>query len=367
MKKVECIPYEELSIKSIDDGNYIIETPWLSRQIKINTSSHNPILKTLNAIATSNSKQIDHIVLSDFLKQLNLPINYIAPAENLTATDIHSNENLKQFNTLTKSEFRNLLNLKSNHKNNEWNWDTDAILDFSKISTDQYSPQTILSIARRFHLLDCVENDKTYELYEYCKSPAMTNNSNIDEKLATIVYQNYYVTAMCQSSLSAAENSAQNAKSDLHNFMQDEDGHDLLMMRAVHSLQKQTDQIYLAQSTKNIMSLLKQSGQYNFLSFCIAIDFFEKPNFDETDPLADLLLFHQKIVAADCLQKHKNINDDGKHDSIALQFLKPMKPINRDSALFAIRLAEILTDEMTSVTSEILDLFNVTNDQKQTN
>lgn len=355
------IPYEELKITVLSANEYRLETPWHGLQIAVEASAATHAVLVAYSENRLQAADLGHI--SNFLKSLNLPFHYILPHESVQACDTHTLTAAAKFSYQTKSDFRKALGLTASAA--DWSWDTEAILNFAKLSEHKFSPASILSVVRRFHLLDCADQDRTSDLYDNCQAGMLSTSHDIRKILATIVYQNYYVTAKCQESLEPATALAQSATDFLTDFMRDEEGHDLLMMRAVSSLDNSPKDLYLAESTQNIMRLLKVSGQMNFLAFGLAVDFFEKPNFGTTDPLAELLLFHGQTVAADCLQKHKDINDGGEHDAMALDLLSSMKPVTKDFALFAIHLAEILTDEMTAVTAELLTYFLTNENKKQ--
>jgi hypothetical protein len=354
------LPYEDLNILPTGTNEYQLHTPWLALQSKIEASpaTHH----TLRAYSHQDYQQVDWKILSDFLKQMNQPCFYISPetsADFGTDTLYNHIPAGHQIWNCEKDKARRAFGLRVNLLTHpQWEWDADAVLDFSKVGEDQYSPRALLSVVRRYHLLDCAENDRTAELYARCKSAAALPNPGLKKMLATIVYQNYFVTKNCQDSLAPALSNSQSAESVLEEFMSDEEGHDLLLLRALTSMGASAEGLYLAAGTENIMRLLRQIGSWHFLSFCLAIDFFEKPTLQAEDPLARLLKYFHCDIAADCLQKHKNINDGGDHDSISLDLIQYLKPISREDALTAIRFAEILSDEMTSVTRELIPFLN---------
>ncbi len=354
------LPYEELNIVPTGVNEYQLHTPWLALQTKIEASSATH--QTLRAFSHKDYQHVDWKILSGFLKQMNQPCFYISPEPSSDfGNDPHHSliPASSRFASGEKSKARQVFGLRANSfANSQWAWDEDAILEFSKVGEDRYSPRALLSVVRRYHLLDCAENDRTAELYARCKSAAAVSATGIKKMLATIVYQNYFVTKNCQDSLAPAMANSQSAGSILEDFMSDEEGHDLLLLRALTSMGASAEGLYLAAGTENIMRLLRQIGSWHFLSFCLAIDFFEKPTLQSEDPLARLLKFFHCDIAADCLQKHKNINDGGDHDSISLDLIQHLKPISREDALTAIRFAEILSDEMTSVTRELIPFLN---------
>ena len=102
------------------------------------------------------------------------------------------------------------------------------------------------------------------------------------------------------------------------------------------------------------LHLLKFCAERNFLAFSMAIDAFERSNCEEVDPMAQLLMHGGFHKAAEFINLHMKINDDGDHENVAQKFLAPMELCDRDYALEAIRLMEILSLVMSSMTKSIL-------------
>src|SRR5688572_19180445 len=124
-QKVTNVPYEELQITRLEANQYGFHAPWLSLKVNLETTqeTHN----TLTAFAGQNYEQVNLQILSDLLGQLNLPFNYVLPDIGIFGnSDQH---NLKpNLPDITKQEF---------------NWDLEAILEFSKVGENLYSPVSI--------------------------------------------------------------------------------------------------------------------------------------------------------------------------------------------------------------------------------
>jgi hypothetical protein len=98
------------------------------------------------------------------------------------------------------------------------------------------------------------------------------------------------------------------------------------------------------------MHLLEFCAHRNFLAFAIAIEMFERSNYDECDPMAQALKKGGFAKSADFINVHMKINDQGDHENIARTFLQFMDLCNRDYAREALRLAELLSLVMSRIT-----------------
>jgi hypothetical protein len=92
-----------------------------------------------------------------------------------------------------------------------------------------------------------------------------------------------------------------------------------------------------------LMHVFEQTARTNFLGFCLSLDFFEKPEFKDIDSLAQALANINAEKASRALQAHKNINDHGEHEGFPRQLLEAMAPVDKDCALQALRMAELVS------------------------
>ena len=58
--------------------------------------------------------------------------------------------------------------------------------------------------------------------------------------------------------------------------------------------------------------------------------------------------------AASQIDKHKDINDEGEHENVALDFIKFMGPCSKDYVIEALKIAELTTHFMNEISVEIM-------------
>ncbi|MES2504016.1 MAG: hypothetical protein V4534_03975 [Myxococcota bacterium] len=329
-------PYEEVLFKATDlsRGQFALECPWLTSEFEVVPNS-----KNFQALTS----HIDKPTLSPDLAELwaglsTLPIVYHLPRLYPFGTDAHFAKEVLACES--PSSCAQSLGIEADaFFEKEWTWDHDAILKMAAIGDCAfYDPITLLSIARRFHYLDCSDN-KIDELYQ--KVASIQDIPTRKQALATLVRQNHYVTEQCQSSLEPAMDLAGSAAQDLASFMNAERGHDKLLGRSLLALNAQSPSWAALDATQALMNILRVSAEKNFLAFCINLDFFEKPQFKEKDGLAELLENSAEFTAAKSLHIHKKINDEGGHESVPLTLLTHMRPVDKVYAHQALCLAEL--------------------------
>ena len=103
------------------------------------------------------------------------------------------------------------------------------------------------------------------------------------------------------------------------------------------------------------------AARKNFLAFAMVVDFFERSTYEDVDPMAKLLRKGGFDKAAKQVNHHKEINDSGDHENVALGFLTNMPLCSPEYAFEAIRIAELVSLVMTGVTRSALDLFYQSN------
>jgi hypothetical protein len=157
------------------------------------------------------------------------------------------------------------------------------------------------------------------------------------------------VTQECQEALAPAIALAQGAGAKVEEFRREERGHDKLLERAITTLGGDAEAIPVSTSSRALMFLLEYYAGRNFLAFCFAVDAFERNNFEENDPMAQLLIDRGYERAAQFINAHKNINDHGNHENVAASFLCSMKNCDKTYAREAIRLMEVLSLVMCSM------------------
>jgi len=350
-------PYDEtvFSIKDKNKGAFKVHTPWIESEFEIPPKSQE--FKALeNWIQSEGQPQPNYIpLISGVLSQLShLPIAYQLPRKSLSfGKDTH--KIIQAIDGNTPREVAQTFKLRyEKHFSEEWMWDHEAVLSFStcKEKADTYDPLSILTVGRRFHYLDCGDN-KIAHIYQRVEK--IKDNSERRSASALIVRQNHYVTAECQASLAPAIEIAQSQKSVIREFMNEEKGHDAILAGSLKAMGYAAEHVPLTPAVINLMSLLERCATHNFLAFCMALDFFEKPQFKNQDSLAEMLSKTGESLASRGLQAHKNINDHGEHEGFSGKLLSAMKPVTADYAVQALKMAELVSSSIAQVPHDLDD------------
>jgi hypothetical protein len=228
-----------------------------------------------------------------------------------------------------------------------WSWDVEAALAFSNWE-GKIHPESVFSVARRYHLLSLIENDSGNERFaEFEEMPLGTFKA----AALRILRQNHYVTLQCEAALQPALAIAGNARSAVESFIHEERGHDRILAQALASMGCAPNDVPVSPVTQTLMCLLEFSARHHFLAFAMAVDFFERRIYEKVEPLALALEKRGFDEAARRLTQHKNINEHGEHHSTAKSFLNWMAPCDADYACDALRIAEAISYTMSQVVS----------------
>jgi hypothetical protein len=352
-------PYEEVEfvLTNAQAGSFAVRCPWVESEIEVEAGSQN--FQTLAAYALGGLDALQKrpggmVLLSQILQALSsLPIAYQLPRKEISfGNDEHrlsASLDLQSPEVLARSLGIDALEGLAV----EWSWDVDAMLELARVahvSEDRFDPLTLLTAARRFHYLDCADNEmaKVYGALARVENPALKKQAS-----ALIVRQNHYVTEKCESSLLPAFELAQSARAHVEEFVQAERGHDLLLAGSLRALGTTPEALAPVPAVQRLMDSLKGSASTNFLAFCLALDFFEKPQFRDEDELGETLTRQGHAEAARALQVHKDINDEGEHEAVSQELLETMKPVTADYARQALRLAELVSSSISQVPHDL--------------
>lgn len=348
-------PYDEVSINTSND-ELTIKTPWMSASTPLEIFDQENILQLKSKLNDKTAGINDMPLISDFFGHFHkYPLAYILP-QNKDAQDVHKvlDQRLLPMNFLqilneTKEESFGEQVLK-NLPRTTFEWDQEAALDFASIN-GLVHPESLFSIARRYHILELLSHDQGHEVFTAIDA---LKGEEKRAALASLVRQNHYVTERCQEALKPALDIAQNAKKQIAEFMEAERGHDKILNKALVNLSYEPSDIAVSPETKILMGILKYLASRNFLAFAMAIDAFERNSYEDADPIAKLLANAGFDKSADFINLHMKINDEGEHDNVAMGFLEPMSLCDRDYALEALKLMEVLSVVMTTITKSVL-------------
>lgn len=342
-------PYDEVKLKyNPDTLEAVISTPWLQAKILTRHEDANDLKQLETRMSCGNVSTEDLPSVTRLFSQLcHLPFCYLLPKVNPEAKDEHH----IQDNSLLEGSMAQVF-AKVESKipfpklaRAHWEWDVDAALDFATIE-GKIDPKSLLSVVKRYHALELLNSDKGNDVFAELRT---MSDPAFQDAMGKMLRQNHYVTQKCQQALAPALVTAMSARAQIEEFQREERGHDKLLERAIKALDLVPESIPVSTSTQALMFLLEYFAGRNFLAFCMAIDAFERGNYEENDPMAQLLIDRKFDRAAQFINAHKNINDHGDHENVAVSFLFSMKGCDREYAREAIRLMELLSLTMCSV------------------
>lgn len=220
-----------------------------------------------------------------------------------------------------------------------------------------YDPESLFSISRRFHLLNDIENNKTAELLEFM-STLQKGSPEFNKISAVVMRQNHYITENCEKVLSAALPLAQSAEPAVSGFIRAEAGHDKILAKALRALGTDAQSVPVLDCVTSLMELFHLAAKRNFLAFSMIVDIFERTSYRSEDPFAKVLQEGGAKAAASQIEVHREINDFGGHENIAIEFLKDMGPVSEEYATEALRLTELVTQVVHSISKDTLAKFS---------
>jgi hypothetical protein len=239
--------------------------------------------------------------------------------------------------------FEDIFSLTTTRK---FTWDLDAVCQFSGVEYQneiRFDPIAAYSIARRFHHLDLMEFDHGSNIFDQLEH---SDTRKFKEIAALLVRQNHYVTQNCKDALSPALEIAASARQLVADFIQEEDGHDLILGKSlVHA--GGSESTLVTDNTKSVVYTLKYAAKTNLLAFAMVVDMFERNGYEDSDRMAELLKSQGMDQAAKGLDRHMQINDAGGHENAALEFIEHMAPVRRDYLKEAFHISEVASRLMT--------------------
>ncbi len=362
-------PYDEVKFTMSGDGSkFIVEAPWLKAGFSFSSEQQPMLEELIRKQQTGTLGGPDLPVLNQVLEPLHTyPFSYTLPMakpdvsfepklDDSLLVGLTLQELLKAtYSSLSFEENGECENLMASLGRSEFEWDECAAMGFAALG-DKVHPESLFSVARRYHLLDVMEMDDGTNIFAEIMK---LEPDEFRQAAAVLIRQNHYVTQKCQESLAPALNIAGPARSKVEEFMSEENGHDQILGVAMKALVAEPAIVPVTTMTKTLMHLLKFAAGRNLLAFAMIVDGFERSSYQETDPLAQLLSHGGFEKAARFVNRHKEINDAGGHENIALGFLNDMAPVSHDYALEALRLAELTSLISTHVTRAAFKLASV--------
>ncbi len=364
-------PYDEVNLVADpeSESRVTIVSPWLQFKVEIADPDVEAVRDLINKFEKQTLSAEDLNAVSWFFSSLaRMPLAYILPRAEDFGMDLHQvipEKSQIDFESplsvyeliLEKSGSPFKYSIENLPK--AWSWDLDATLQFSKSETG-FDPESLFSVARRFHLLNDLEHNKTAELLAFV-AKLKKNSDQFRKASAIIIRQNHYITELCDSTLRAALPISQGSHEEVLEFIDSEYGHDKLLLKALVALDTSPALIAPIGSVVALMSIFKFVAERNLLGFAMIVDIFERTSYGGEDPMTGLLKEGGEDVASQQMGIHREINDSGEHENVALTFLESMKAVDENYARQALRFAELATLIVHQISAETLSILKTSN------
>lgn len=361
-------PFDEVKISQNADQpeKFHISAPWLEHEFKVVSEQLDKASQIVQKFSQNQIQTAEDLEdISWFMHAVQkYPLYYILPRGEDFGVDQHD----VQEDDVNAATPRDLLKSLIQDENvaaslqrllqalpEAWSWDGDAAVDFSQ-GPYGIDPQSVFSVARRFHLLNDVENNQTPELLAYVQKLGK-QTQKFYQATHLIVRQNHYITQQCESVLRAALPAAQASGESILEFITEESGHDRILEKALLSLGEPAEASPVLDSTVIVMELFRKIGRRNLLGFAMVVDIFERTSYHQQDPISQTFNDGGATDVAQHMAHHRQINDMGGHENVALEFLEPMKAVSAAYAIESLKLAELLTLVIHMVSKETLEVL----------
>lgn len=334
-------PYDEVTVQSGQlTSEFVIQAPWVKTRAVVDSPGAARARKLADKYRDGTIQADDFGEINWFFRALSkFPLCYQLPRQEWEPDlDHHTIDDANLLNCTPAQFLTQVTPGAPVNPTLSWKWDVAGAIAFSSNGSG-VDPCALYTVARRYHLISAIEENRTSALYHDVKL-RVKDSEWFKNACALMVRQNHYVTQRCEGALLPALNRAQRATGKVQDFMQEERGHDRLLALSLNELGVTPESVLVTAESKLLMDLLEFSAKRNFLAFAIAIDMFEKSSYQEHDPLAEVLEFGGFSKAAKPINRHHNINDAGEHENVALGFLSRMGPVSPDYATEALRIAE---------------------------
>lgn len=361
-------PYDEVEISwhTATPDRFTFDSPWLTHSFSVSPAIGERARSIAGKIRASQITAEDMPEVAWFLDAVKTyPLTYILPRSHISGADQHAviQKNLTAASPtgllkelLQDSKHRSAVDvIAAKLSSLSWTWDTDAVLEFAKMPAG-YDPAAVFSVVRRFHLLNDIENNQTKDLIFHLNS-LDKNSEAFKFGNALVIRQNHYITKVCEPVLSASLGIAQSAKGEVHEFIQAEAGHDKILEVALKSMGQKAEEVPVLNCIYVLMDLFEAIARKNFLAFAAVIDVFERSSYLSEDPFAEVLKKGGHERAAYQLNVHRDINESGGHENVALGFLDNMAAVDAAYVAEAVKLSELLTLVIHMVSKETVELI----------
>lgn len=225
-----------------------------------------------------------------------------------------------------------------------WNWSAEKALKSTQIkNSDYYDPLSVVSylIGKRLGT-ESITGQVRADLPPQLDDLRKKEESTFFHTMKILLRQTPYVTNHFEECSLPALKKFAAAKKNIKEFMDEEHGHDRLMVASLKELGcDDVNTIPPLGTTVLVMELFKHASQTSPLAFTLMVGYFEGVTIAESDPLADVLQKSTKPQAAKGYALHHKINKDGDHSHVIFELAEFLPLLTKEEVMYGMRILEL--------------------------
>jgi hypothetical protein len=346
------IPYNNIRIQwRAGHEGFQLLLPWVSLDIDVLPSEKGWIELAINSLHSNPY----HPFVQKFLEQLkDYTVAYIAARKKselseLQADSVKKYANLQQFadphalvQSLDQEAYQSIRTILPQ----QWTWSIDEVLRISQIEeSNLYDSLTVVSylIGKRL-TNESLTAGLRLDLPKELDRLRIRDEERFFEVMKMLIRQTHYITTVFDNYARPSLEVFKKAQSLILQYLQAEKNHDHLMKAALIELGCDNPNLIKPfEVTVLVMNLFKWAASNSPLAFTLMIGFFEGSNYQDTDPLADVLMASSKPKAGRGYAIHYEINKNEQHNKVITNLANYLEPRVKEEVIYATRILELAT------------------------
>ncbi|WP_432799147.1 hypothetical protein [Poriferisphaera sp. WC338] len=222
-------------------------------------------------------------------------------------------------------------------------WDHDDILAQSRFSkSDLHDPTSLISLLIGHRLLTETESEQDrVSLPNKLDKLRELNEARFFQIITLIIRQTWYVATNFLHAITPALTSFPEGREAINHFIQEEVGHDKLMLRSLRALgHPDPTTIPVLEPFTLLIRLFAYSAHYSPAALTYYVSLLEGSSYAASDPIAEIISKSSLPEAAYAYRKHHEINLKHDHKNIVYDIAEKLPLIHRPTAQFALQICE---------------------------
>lgn len=344
------IPYNNMSVQwRADREGFQLFLPWVSLDIDVLPDEKAWVEEAIDSLHSNPY----HPTVQKFLEQLkDYTVAYVASRKkeefgvvgDVTFKEISNQQQFKSPHTLAQSLDQDAYQEIQEALPPQWEWPIEEVLRVSKIAgSNLYDPLTIVTYLVGQRLAsESFSEELRKELPQKLDRLRIKDEDRFFEVMKTLIRQTHYITNTFEKCMSLSLDSFQQARELIIGFIEEEKGHDRLMEASLRELGCNNPNLLKPFATTTlVMNIFKWAASYSPLAFTLLIGYFEGADYQDTDPLAEVLKVSSKPKAARGYALHHEINKNEQHNTMITELANYLEPQSENQIICAAHILEL--------------------------